>query len=59
MGEPHTPFFLNPFRVAIYLVETGIIVLKFLLYMSKEEQKRRFLEQIERLEAKALLDAET
>lgn len=33
-----------------YLVENGIIVLKFFLHVSKEEQKRRFLERIERPE---------
>ena len=33
-----------------YLVANGIIVLKFFLHVSKEEQKRRFLERIERPE---------
>jgi len=33
-----------------YLVENGIIVLKFFLYVSKEEQKNRFMERIERPE---------
>ena len=33
-----------------YLVENGIIVLKFFLNLSKEEQKKRFLERIERPE---------
>ncbi len=33
-----------------YLVENGIIVLKFFLNVSKEEQKKRFLERIERPE---------
>jgi PPK2 family polyphosphate:nucleotide phosphotransferase len=30
-----------------YLVSNGIIVLKFFLYVSKEEQKRRFLERVD------------
>lgn len=33
-----------------YLVENGIVVLKFFLYVSKEEQKKRFMERIERPE---------
>jgi PPK2 family polyphosphate:nucleotide phosphotransferase len=33
-----------------YLVNNGILVLKFFLNVSKEEQKRRFLERIERSE---------
>jgi PPK2 family polyphosphate:nucleotide phosphotransferase len=33
-----------------YLVDNGITILKFFLNMSKEEQKRRFLERIERLD---------
>lgn len=33
-----------------YLVANGIIVLKFFLHVSKEEQKKRFLERIERPE---------
>jgi PPK2 family polyphosphate:nucleotide phosphotransferase len=33
-----------------YLVENGIIVLKFFLNVSKDEQKRRFLERIDRPE---------
>ena len=33
-----------------YLVKNGIIVLKFFLNVSKEEQKRRFLERIEKPE---------
>jgi PPK2 family polyphosphate:nucleotide phosphotransferase len=33
-----------------YLVDNGIAVLKFFLYVSREEQKRRFLERIERPE---------
>lgn len=33
-----------------YLVDNGIVILKFFLYVSKEEQKRRFLERIERPE---------
>src|SRR5579871_5209201 len=33
-----------------YLVDNGIIVLKFFLYVSKDEQKKRFLERIERPE---------
>lgn len=33
-----------------YLVENGIIVLKFFLNVSKEEQKKRFLERIDRPE---------
>ncbi len=33
-----------------YLVDNGIVVLKFFLNVSKEEQKRRFLERIERPE---------
>ncbi|MCW6035817.1 polyphosphate kinase 2 family protein [Spirulina subsalsa FACHB-351] len=31
-----------------YLVENGIVVIKFFLYVSKEEQKRRFFRRIER-----------
>lgn len=31
-----------------YLTNNGIVVLKFFLHVSKEEQKRRFLERIER-----------
>ena len=30
-----------------YLTDNGIIVLKFFLYVSKEEQKRRFLQRVE------------
>lgn len=30
-----------------YLVRNGIIVLKFFLYLSKDEQKRRFLERVD------------
>jgi polyphosphate kinase 2 (PPK2 family) len=30
-----------------HLVRNGILVLKFFLYLSKEEQRRRFLERIE------------
>ena len=30
-----------------YLVDNGIVVLKFFLHVSKEEQKRRFLERID------------
>jgi PPK2 family polyphosphate:nucleotide phosphotransferase len=33
-----------------YLVENGIVVLKFFLNVSKEEQKKRFLDRIERSE---------
>lgn len=33
-----------------YLVNNGIIVLKFFLHVSKEEQKKRFLERIDRPE---------
>jgi PPK2 family polyphosphate:nucleotide phosphotransferase len=33
-----------------YLVENGTVILKFFLNVSKEEQKRRFLERIERPE---------
>lgn len=33
-----------------YLVENGIHVLKFFLYLSKEEQKKRFLERLENSE---------
>jgi PPK2 family polyphosphate:nucleotide phosphotransferase len=33
-----------------YLVDNGIVVLKFFLYVSKEEQKMRFLERINRPE---------
>jgi PPK2 family polyphosphate:nucleotide phosphotransferase len=33
-----------------YLVDNGIIVLKFFLYVSKDEQKKRFMERIERPE---------
>ena len=33
-----------------YLVANGIVVLKFFLHVSKEEQKKRFLERIERPE---------
>jgi PPK2 family polyphosphate:nucleotide phosphotransferase len=33
-----------------YLHDNGIVVLKFFLYLSKDEQKRRFLERIERPE---------
>jgi PPK2 family polyphosphate:nucleotide phosphotransferase len=33
-----------------YLVENGIIVLKFFLHLSKEEQKKRFLQRIDRSE---------
>ena len=33
-----------------YLVENGIVILKFFLYVSKEEQKKRFMERIERSE---------
>ncbi len=33
-----------------YLVNNGIIILKIFLYVSKEEQKQRFLERIERPE---------
>lgn len=33
-----------------YLVNNGILVLKFFLHVSKEEQKRRFLERIDRPE---------
>jgi PPK2 family polyphosphate:nucleotide phosphotransferase len=33
-----------------YLVQNGIIILKFFLNVSKEEQKKRFLERIERPE---------
>ena len=33
-----------------FLIENGIIVLKFFLNLSKEEQKKRFLERIERPE---------
>lgn len=33
-----------------YLVENGIVVLKFFLNVSKDEQKRRFLERIDRPE---------
>ncbi len=30
-----------------HLVRNGILVLKFFLYLSKDEQRRRFLERIE------------
>jgi len=33
-----------------YLVDNGIVVLKFFLHVSKEEQKKRFLQRIERPE---------
>lgn len=33
-----------------YLVENGTVVLKFFLYVSKEEQKKRFMERLERSE---------
>lgn len=33
-----------------HLVRNGIVVLKFFLHVSKDEQKRRFLERLERLE---------
>ena len=33
-----------------YLHDNGIVVLKFFLYLSKDEQKRRFVERIERPE---------
>lgn len=33
-----------------YLVENGVVILKFFLYVSKEEQKKRFMERIERPE---------
>jgi PPK2 family polyphosphate:nucleotide phosphotransferase len=33
-----------------YLVDNGVIVLKFFLYVSKDEQKKRFMERIERPE---------
>jgi PPK2 family polyphosphate:nucleotide phosphotransferase len=33
-----------------YLVNNGIIVLKFFLHLSRDEQKKRFLERIERTE---------
>ena len=33
-----------------HLVRNGIVVLKFFLHVSKEEQKRRFLERLERPE---------
>jgi PPK2 family polyphosphate:nucleotide phosphotransferase len=33
-----------------HLVRNGIVVLKFFLHVSKEEQKRRFLERLERAE---------
>ncbi|WP_164928954.1 polyphosphate kinase 2 family protein [Gloeobacter violaceus] len=33
-----------------YLVHNGIVVLKFFLYVSKDEQKKRFLERIDRPE---------
>ena len=33
-----------------YLVDNGIVVLKFFLYLSRAEQKRRFLERIDRPE---------
>jgi PPK2 family polyphosphate:nucleotide phosphotransferase len=37
-------------RFERYLTRNGIVVRKFLLYLSKKEQKKRFLERIEKLE---------
>lgn len=33
-----------------YLSRNGVVVLKFFLHLSKEEQKRRFLQRLERPE---------
>jgi PPK2 family polyphosphate:nucleotide phosphotransferase len=37
-------------RFEEYLVDNGIVVLKFFLHVSREEQKRRFLERLDRPE---------
>ena len=37
-------------RMERYLVENGTVILKFFLYLSKEEQKKRFLERIDKPE---------
>src|SRR5687768_3336607 len=37
-------------RFERYLTRNGIVVRKFFLYLSKKEQKKRFLERIEKLE---------
>ena len=37
-------------RMERYLVENGTVILKFFLYLSKDEQKKRFLERIDKPE---------
>lgn len=37
-------------RMERYLVENGTVILKFFLYLSKDEQKKRFLERIDQPE---------